>query len=64
MAGDALTLADLHTAPHASFLSLTPEWATLTAPHPNLLAWIARLEARPSFQATTMQRLVERAKAA
>jgi glutathione S-transferase len=64
MAGDTLTLADLHTAPHASFLSLTPEWAALTAPHPNLLAWIERLEARPSFQATTVQRLVERAKAA
>jgi len=64
MTGDALTLADLHTAPQASFLSLTPEWATLTAPHPNMLAWIARLEARPSFQATTMQRLAERAKAA
>jgi glutathione S-transferase len=64
IAGDALTLADLHTAPHASFLSLTPEWATLTAPHPSLLAWIERLEARPSFQATTVQRLVERAKAA
>jgi glutathione S-transferase len=64
MAGDELTLADLHTAPHAGFLALTPEWTTLTAPHPNLLAWIARLEARPSFQATTVQRLVERAKAA
>jgi len=64
IAGDALTLADLHTAPHASFLSLTPEWATLTASHPNLRAWIERLEARPSFQATTVQRLVERAKAA
>jgi glutathione S-transferase len=64
MAGDALTLADLHAAPQVSFLSMTPEWAPLTAPHPNLLAWIARLEARPSFQATTVQRLVERAKAA
>jgi glutathione S-transferase len=64
IAGDVLTLADLHTAPQVSFLSLTPEWATLTAPHPNLRAWIARLEARPSFQATTAQRLIERAKAA
>jgi glutathione S-transferase len=36
----------------------------LTAPHLNLLAWIARLEARPSFQATTLRRLLERAKAA
>lgn len=64
MAGEALTLADLHAAPQVGFLSMTPEWATLTAPHPNLLAWIERLEARPSFQATTVQRLIERAKAA
>jgi glutathione S-transferase len=62
--GDALNLADLHTAPQVGFLAMTPEWATLTAPHLNLLAWIARLEARPSFQATTLRRLLERAKAA
>jgi glutathione S-transferase len=64
IAGDALSLADLQTAPHLSFLSVTPEWEALTAPHPHLLAWIARLEARPSFMATTMERLMERAKAA
>jgi glutathione S-transferase len=64
IAGEALSLADLQVAPHVSFLSLTPEWEALTAPHSNLLAWIARLEARPSFKATTMERLSERAKAA
>jgi glutathione S-transferase len=43
---------------------VTPEWKALTEPHPHLLAWIVRLEARPSFMATTMERLMERAKAA
>jgi glutathione S-transferase len=61
IAGDALSLADLQTAPQMSFLALTPEWATLTEPHPNLVAWIGRLEARPSFQATTWAKLSERA---
>ena len=64
IAGDALSLADLQAAPQASFLTVTPEWAVLTAPHPNLVAWIERLESRPSFQATTWQRLTERAQAA
>jgi len=64
IAGDALTLADLQTAPQLGFLSVTPEWQTLTASHPNLVAWIDRLEARASFKATTWQRLTERAQAA
>jgi glutathione S-transferase len=64
LAGGELSLADLHTAPQLSFLSLTPEWAKLAAPHANITAWIARLEARPSFQATTMERLAARAQAA
>ncbi|WP_257166680.1 glutathione S-transferase family protein [Bradyrhizobium sp. SRS-191] len=64
MAGDRLSLADLQAGPQASFLSLTPEWTELTSGHPNLAAWIARLEARPSFQATTMAQLMARAQAA
>jgi len=64
IAGDALTLADLQAAPQMGFLLPTPEWATLTAPHPNLIGWIDRLETRPSFKATTWERLTERAQAA
>jgi glutathione S-transferase len=64
MAGDRLSLADLQAAPQASFLALTPEWTTLTEAHPNLVAWIERLEARPSFQSTTWAQLIERVKAA
>ncbi|CCD92567.1 putative glutathione S-transferase GSTF2 (GST-II) [Bradyrhizobium sp. ORS 375] len=64
MAGDRLSLADLQAGPQAGFLSLTPEWTELTAVHPNLVAWIERLEGRPSFQATTMARLMARSQAA
>lgn len=64
MVGDQFSLADLQAAPQASFLSLTPEWTTLTSDHPNLVAWIERLEARPSFQSTTMAQLMAGAKAA
>jgi glutathione S-transferase len=64
IAGDTLSLADLHTAPQLGFLALTPEWAKLTASHANIVAWIARLEARPSFQATTVERLMAQARAA
>jgi glutathione S-transferase len=35
----------------------TPEWSVLGAPHPNLVAWLSRMEARPSMQATTWERL-------
>lgn len=56
-AGGALTLADLQVAPQMAMLAQTPEWAELSGPHPNLAAWIARMEARPSFAATTWQRL-------
>ncbi|MGJ5204686.1 glutathione S-transferase family protein [Bradyrhizobium sp. HKCCYLR20261] len=64
MVGEQLSLADLQAGPQASFLALTPEWAELTEPHANLAAWVERLEARPSFKATTWARLMEQAKVA
>ena len=63
-AGESLSLADLLVAPGIAFFSLTPEWAELGRPHANLLAWLARMEARPSFQATTWERVAAMAKAA
>lgn len=57
MAGGALSLADLHVAPHMAMLAMTPEWAGLTARHGNLVAWLARVEARPSFMGTTWERV-------
>jgi glutathione S-transferase len=63
-AGDAVSLADLVVAPAIAFFTHTPEWAVLGAPHANLVAWLARMEARPSMQATTWERVSEMAKAA
>lgn len=62
-AGAALSLADLAVFPQLEFLSMAPEWAVLVGPHPNLAAWLARMAARPSMQATTWERLAERVKA-
>jgi glutathione S-transferase len=63
-AGDHLSLADIAVAPHLDFLRMTPEWATLTGAAPGLARWLDRVNARASFQATTMEKIAERAKAA
>jgi glutathione S-transferase len=64
LAGEALSLADLIVAPHVAFFTAAPEWAELGAPRANLAVWLARMEARPSMQATTWDRVNEMAKAA
>ena len=64
MAGEAISLADLLLAPHLSMFALAPEGAHILQEHENLTRWLARIEARPSIQATTWDRLLERAKAA
>ena len=56
-AGEEVSLADLMLAPAVAFFVETPEWSMLGAPHPNLVAWLERMEARPSMQATTWDRL-------
>lgn len=63
-AGDAVSLADLLIAPSIDFLTLTPEWAQLSAPHAGLVAWLARMAERPSMEATTWERVSEMAEAA
>jgi len=62
--GETMTLADLLVAPQLSLFTLTPEWSALVAPHKNLVAWLARMEARPSLQTTTWERVSEMAQAA
>ncbi len=57
MAGDALSLADLMLAPHLVFVPHFAEGAAMLAPHANLVAWIARMDARPSMAATSWDRL-------
>jgi len=64
LAGDAISLADLLVAPAVAFFALTPEWAELGVPHPNLVAWLERMESRPCMQATTWERVTAMAKAA
>lgn len=64
IAGDALTLADLHVAPQMAMFALTPEWPELKDGHAALAAWLGRMEARPSFVATRWHRLSELARAA
>jgi len=64
MAGDAISLADLLLAPHLSMFAQAPEGAQILREHENLRGWLARIEARPSMQATTWDRLLERVAAA
>jgi glutathione S-transferase len=63
MAGETLSIADLMLAPHLAFLPETPEGKALLAPHANVRAWIARMEARPSMQNTAWDKLLQLAMA-
>ncbi|WMT72162.1 glutathione S-transferase family protein [Bradyrhizobium sp. Ash2021] len=63
-AGDSISLADLMLAPAVEFFTGTPEWSDLGAPHANLVAWLARMAARPSMKATTWERVAGMARAA
>jgi glutathione S-transferase len=56
-AGSRLSLADLMLIPQMDFLAQTPEWAELTEGRTNLVAWLSRLNARSSVQATTMAKV-------
>ncbi len=64
LAGDALSLADLLLAPHLSMFAQAPEGTQILLEHDNLRAWLTRIEARPSMQQTTWDRLLGRAAAA
>ena len=63
IAGEALSLADLLLAPHLSMFALAPEGKQILWHHGNLADWLERIEARPSMQATTWDRLLEQAAA-
>jgi glutathione S-transferase len=63
-AGDQLSLADLMLGPAIEFFTIVPEWSVLGAPHANLVAWMKRMQDRPSMMATTWERVTELAKAA
>lgn len=56
-AGDALSLADLAAIAHLDMTPASPEGAELIAGSP-LLGWLERMNARPSVQASTMQKMM------
>jgi glutathione S-transferase len=58
--GAAISLGDVMVAGQLELFSRAPEWAELTAGRENLVRWLARIEARPAFQATLWERLRER----
>ena len=60
VAGDGFSLGDLHAAPHLDMLSEAPEGAAMLSGTP-ILSWLERVTARPSFTATTWDRLLEAA---
>ena len=64
MTGGALSLADLLLAPHLSMFAAAPEGQEILWQQRNLKDWLQRIEARPSMQNTTWDRLLERAAAA
>jgi glutathione S-transferase len=64
MAGEAISLADLLLASHLSMFAQSAEGAQILQDHENLKGWLTRMESRPSMQATTWDRLLERAAAA
>lgn len=62
--GDAFSLADVLLGSHLDFLTMTPEWTQLAKPHANLGAWLSRMTERPSFKATTWERVNQMSAAA
>lgn len=54
LTGDALTLADLHAAPMFAYFLKAPEGREMVARYPDLSAWWARIETRPSMSHTRL----------
>lgn len=64
LTGSQVSLADMVVASQMDFLAQTPEWESLTAGRANLSAWLGRMNARESFQATTWERVAAMAQVA
>ena len=60
LAGEALTLADMHLFPQIDMLSECPEGAAMLEGTP-LTGWLERLRARPSFATTSWDALLKAA---
>jgi len=57
LAGDRLSLADLHLAPQFHYLAMTPEGATILSRRPQLSAWLELMRSRPSIRKTMLMGL-------
>jgi glutathione S-transferase len=56
LAGEDITLADLHAAPMIAYFRIAPEGAEILMRHPRLSAWWERMVRRASMQETTFAR--------
>jgi glutathione S-transferase len=61
MAGEAVSIADLLLAAHLAFVPGVDEGREMLARHPKLLAWLDRMNARPSMINTTPEKLMQAA---
>ena len=52
IAGENVTLADLHVAPMLVLFQIAPEGSALLSASPNLAGWLAKFNARPAALAT------------
>ena len=64
LTGEQLSLADLMIGPQLEFFARTLEWQALTTQRANLVAWLARMEVRPSMRKTVWEALAQLPQAA
>jgi len=62
-AGDQVSLAEMMLIPQMDFMSQAPEWTELTVALPTIASWFERVISRPSFAATTCERVAAAARA-
>lgn len=56
IAGETMTLADLHAAPMFDLLKAAPAWDALLSRYPRVASWWREIEMRPSMSATVGSR--------
>jgi glutathione S-transferase len=59
LVGDQISIADLMLAPHISYFAMSPEGKEILGDG-KLMRWLARMEARPGMQHTTLAKMREK----
>jgi glutathione S-transferase len=54
LAGDRLSLADLHLVPQLHYFSMTPEGTKILGQHKPVAQWLERMKQRPSMKKTEL----------